>query len=175
MLSDGFADELKEIISACPVARQTMLFSATMTDDVDALVRMSLRRPVRLFVDPKRSTARGLVQEFVRVRAEREKERAALLVALCKRTCKQGVLVFFRSKKLAHQMRVVFGILGMKAEEMHGDLTQDQVHRRFLFLSSFSVKLRVGCAKLLTMLSTCIASSGFAAVPRRCGRLPDGY
>ena len=112
---------------ACPASRQTMLFSATMTDDVDALVRMSLNRPVKLFVDPKRSTARGLVQEFVRVRAEREAERSALLVALCKRTCKQGVIVFFRSKKLAHQMRVVFGILGMKADELHGDLTQEQV------------------------------------------------
>ena len=30
MLSDGFADELKEIISACPIARQTTLSSATM-------------------------------------------------------------------------------------------------------------------------------------------------
>lgn len=127
MLSDGFADELKEIIQACPKSRQTMLFSATMTDDVDALVRMSLDKPVKLFVDPKRSTARGLVQEFVRVRAGKEAERAALLVALCKRTCKQGAIIFFRSKKLAHQMRVVFGILGMKADELHGDLTQEQV------------------------------------------------
>ena len=67
MLSDGFADELKEIISACPTARQTMLFSATMTNEIHALVRMSLHRPVQLFVDPKRSLARGLVQEFIRV------------------------------------------------------------------------------------------------------------
>lgn len=127
MLSEGFADELKEIIQACPTSRQTMLFSATMTDDVDELVRMSLNKPVKLFVDPKRSTARGLVQEFVRVRSGKESERPALLVALCKRTFKHGVIVFFRSKKLAHQMRVVFGILGMKAEELHGDLTQEQV------------------------------------------------
>lgn len=127
MLSDGFADELKEIIDACPRSRQTMLFSATMTDDVDALVRMSLNKPVKLFVDPKRSTARGLIQEFVRVRAERESERAALLVTLCQRTCKRGVIIFLRSKKLAHQLRVVFGILGMKAEELHGDLSQEQV------------------------------------------------
>ena len=116
MLSDGFADALKQIISACPTARQTMLFSASMTNDVDALVRMSLHRPLRLFIDPKRSTARGLLQEFVRVRAEREKEHSALLAALCKRTCKQGVIIFFRSKKLAHQMRVVFGLLDMDAK-----------------------------------------------------------
>ena len=127
MLEDGFADELSEIIKSCSTSRQTMLFSATMTDSVDALVKMSLNKPVRLFVDPKRSTARGLVQEFVRVRAGRENERSAFLVSLCKRTFKHKVIVFLRSKKLAHQMRIVFGLLGMKCEELHGDLTQEQV------------------------------------------------
>ncbi len=34
--------------------------------------------------------------------------------------------MILRSKKLAHQMRVVFGILGMKSDELHGDLTQEQ-------------------------------------------------
>ncbi|KAH9946632.1 DEAD-domain-containing protein [Amylocystis lapponica] len=126
MLSDGFADELTEIIKSCPTSRQTMLFSATMTDSVDELVRMSLNKPVRLFVDPKRSTARELVQEFVRVRAEKEAERSALLVTLCKRTFKTGVIIFFRSKKLAHQLRIVFSLLGMRSDELHGDLSQEQ-------------------------------------------------
>lgn len=127
MLSDGFADELTEIIKSCPLSRQTMLFSATMTDSVDELVRMSLNKPVRLFVDPKRSTAQGLVQEFVRVRAGKESERSALLVSLCKRTFKTRVIVFLRSKKLAHQLRIVFSLVGLKADELHGDLTQEQV------------------------------------------------
>ncbi|KAI0312629.1 DEAD-domain-containing protein [Amylostereum chailletii] len=126
MLSDGFSDELTEIIKSCPTSRQTMLFSATMTDSIDELVKMTLNKPVRLFVDPKRSTARGLVQEFVRVRAGKESDRSALLVALCRRTFKSGVIVFLRSKKLAHQMRIVFGLLGMSCEELHGDLSQEQ-------------------------------------------------
>ncbi|KAG1750011.1 DEAD-domain-containing protein [Suillus paluster] len=126
MLSDGFADELAEIIKACPVSRQTMLFSATMTDSVDELVKMTLNKPVRLFVDPKRTTARGLTQEFVRVRTEKEADRTALLVSLCKRTFRQRVIIFYRSKKLAHQMRIIFGLFDMKAEELHGDLSQEQ-------------------------------------------------
>jgi ATP-dependent RNA helicase DDX27 len=128
MLSDGFADELAEIIRSCPTSRQTMLFSATMADSVDELVKMSLNKPIRLFVDPKRSTAKGLVQEFVRVR--KEDERSAMLVAICKRTFRYGVIVFFRSKKLAHQLRVMFSLLGMKCDELHGDLTQEQVSIR---------------------------------------------
>jgi len=134
MLSDGFADELKEIVKTCPESRQTMLFSATMTDSVDELIKMSLNKPVRLFVDPKRSTAKGLVQEFVRVRAGKEAERSALLVTLCKRTFKSRVIVFLRSKKLAHQMRIVFSLLGLKCSELHGDLSQEQVRS-----TSFSV------------------------------------
>lgn len=127
MLSDGFADELAEIIKSCPPSRQTMLFSATMTDSVDELVRMSLNKPARLFVDPKRSTARGLVQEFVRIRAGKDAERTAVLVALCKKNFRTGVIIFFRSKKLAHQVRVAFSLLDLKSDELHGDLTQEQV------------------------------------------------
>jgi len=127
MLEDGFADELAEIIKSCPQSRQTMLFSATMTDSVDELIKMSLDKPVRLFVDPKRTTAKGLMQEFVRVRAGKEADRSAFLVSLCKRTFKQRTIIFFRSKKLAHQMRIVFGLFDLKSDELHGDLTQDQV------------------------------------------------
>ncbi|KAF8922538.1 DEAD-domain-containing protein [Mucidula mucida] len=126
MLSDGFADELSEIIKSCPTSRQTMLFSATMTDSVDELVKMSLQKPVRLFVDPQRSTAKSLIQEFVRVKAGKETERSALLVTLCKRTFRQKTIVFLRSKKLAHQLRIVFSLLGMKCDELHGDLSQEQ-------------------------------------------------
>jgi ATP-dependent RNA helicase DDX27 len=96
-----------------------------MTDDVDSLVRLSLNRPVRLFVDPKKSLARGLVQEFVRIRKESDRE--GVLAVLCAKTARRGAIVFFRSKKLCHQMRVVFGLLGMRAGELHGDLSQEQV------------------------------------------------
>lgn len=133
MLADGFADELHEIVSACPRSRQTLLFSATMTDDVDALVRMSLDKPVRLFVDPRRTTARKLIQEFVRVRVpsgeksgDDTRVRSSLLAALCAHTCKRGVLIFVRSKRFAHQLRIAFGLLGMRTAELHGDLTQEQ-------------------------------------------------
>lgn len=139
MLEDGFKDELDEIVGHCPVARQTMLFSATMTDRVDELVRLSLNQPVRLFVDPKKSTAKGLVQEFVRVKgksAAQTDERTAILVALCQQTFRSGVIVFLRSKLLAHRMKIIFGLLGLNAGELHGDLTQEQVRFPFCWAKS---------------------------------------
>lgn len=126
MLEDGFADELGEIVKACPRSRQTMLFSATMTDNVDQLVRMSLNNPVRLFVDPSNQAASRLIQEFVRIRQNRESDRSAVLLALCRKTFKNKVIVFFRSKAAAHQMKILFGLMGLNAAELHGNLTQEQ-------------------------------------------------
>jgi ATP-dependent RNA helicase DDX27 len=126
MLEDGFADELGEIIKSCPKSRQTMLFSATMTDNVDQLVRMSLKNPVRLFVDKSNQAASRLIQEFVRIRANREADRSAILLALCRKTFKKKVIIFFRSKAAAHQMKIMFGLVGLNAGELHGNLTQEQ-------------------------------------------------
>ncbi|CDS04147.1 hypothetical protein LRAMOSA07102 [Lichtheimia ramosa] len=126
MLEDGFADELNEIVKSCPKSRQTMLFSATMTDNVDQLIRMSLNHPVRLFVDRSNQAATRLVQEFVRIRAHKEADRSAVLVSLCRRTFKSKVIIFFRSKVAAHQMKILFGLLGLRAAELHGNLTQEQ-------------------------------------------------
>ena len=137
MLEDGFEAELNEIVRLCPAKRQTMLFSATMTDDVDQLVRLSLDRPVRMFVDPRKSTSSRLVQEFVRVRAPssanaaarmqgEDAHRVALLLTLCTRTFRDQVIIFVRSKKLAHQLKIIFGLLDLSAAELHGDLSQEQ-------------------------------------------------
>lgn len=151
ILSEGFADELAEIVKFCPASRQTMLFSATMTDSVNELVKMSLNQPVRLFVDPQKCLARGLTQEFIRIRSGKESERSAILAALCKRTFKSNVIVFLRSKKLAHQLRIVFGLLGLNCEELHGDLSQEQ---RLKSLQLF----REGAVRIL--LATDLASRG---------------
>ncbi|TGZ84038.1 DEAD-domain-containing protein [Ascodesmis nigricans] len=126
MLEDGFADELNEIINTLPKSRQTMLFSATMTDSVDKLVRLSLNRPVRLMVDAKKSTVATLTQEFVRIRPNREKQRLAMLLHICKDLVHGRCIIFFRSKAYAHKVRIMFSLFGLKAAELHGSLTQEQ-------------------------------------------------
>lgn len=146
ILEAGFSDELGEIIKACPRSRQTMLFSATMTDSVDELVRLSLQKPIRVFLG---GSVQTLVQEFVRIRSE--DTRSPSLLALCKRTIKQRCIVFFRSKALAHQMKVVFGLCGLKAAELHGNLSQEQ---RLSALTSF----KAGTVDYL--LATDLASRG---------------
>lgn len=127
MLEDGFADELNEILTTIPKSRQTMLFSATMTSSVDKLIRVGLNRPVRLMVDAQKQTVGTLVQEFVRLRPGREDKRMGYLLFLCAKIYTDRVIVFFRQKKEAHRARVIFGLSGLKAAELHGSMSQEQV------------------------------------------------
>lgn len=43
------------------------------------------------------------------------------------RSIKSKCLIFFAHKREAHRMKVVFGLAGLNAAELHGDLTQSQV------------------------------------------------
>ncbi|KAH6586294.1 hypothetical protein BASA50_000758 [Batrachochytrium salamandrivorans] len=151
ILDDGFEAELNEIIKHTPRTRQTMLFSATMTDNIDDLIKLSLNRPVRLFVDRSTSLANRLVQEFIRVRGHKETSRPAILAALCSRTYTAETIIFFRSKAAAHHMKIIFGFLGLKAAELHGNLTQLQ---RLEALELFKEK------KVSFLLATDLASRG---------------
>lgn len=130
MLEDGFADELNEILTTIPKSRQTMLFSATMTEDVDQLIRVGLSKPVRLMVDAKRQTVSGLVQEFIKMKASRdeidEERRLAYLLHLCMHTYTAKTIVFFPRKSSAHEVKVLFALFGLKAAELHGSMSQEQ-------------------------------------------------
>ncbi|KAG6988908.1 ATP-dependent RNA helicase drs1 [Physcia stellaris] len=152
MLEDGFADELNEMLTTIPKSRQTMLFSATMTSRVDALIRLGLQRPVRLVINEQKHTTVGtLVQEFVRLRPGREEKRLAYLLHLCTHTYTSRVIIFFRQKALAHRVRIIFALLDLRAAELHGSMTQEQ---RIASLTSF----RAGTANYL--LATDVASRG---------------
>lgn len=155
MLEDGFADELNEILTTIPKSRQTMLFSATMTEDVDQLIRVGLNRPVRLMVDAKRQTVTGLVQEFIKMKGGKEEideeRRLAHLLHLCTTIYTAKTIVFFQRKSLAHHVKVLFAIHGIKAAELHGDMSQEQ---RLNAMVSFQTG---GCTHLL---ATDLASRG---------------
>ena len=151
MLEEGFADELNEILSKIPKSRQTMLFSATMTSKVDDLIRVGLQRPVRLMVDSQKQTVSGLVQEFVRLRPGREGKRLAYLMHLCEQVHTDRAIIFFRQKKEAHRVRVIFALCGLRAAELHGSMSQEQ---RIAAIEAF----RTGAASFL--LATDLASRG---------------
>jgi ATP-dependent RNA helicase DDX27 len=136
MLEAGFEDELKEILDTIPKSRQTMLFSATMNTSVDKMINAGLNRPVRLMVDAQKQTVGTLIQEFIRLRPGRETKRMGYLLYLCANVYTDRVIVFFRQKKEAHRARIIFGLSGLKATELHGSMSQEQVRKSGQFFNS---------------------------------------
>ncbi|XP_043946065.1 probable ATP-dependent RNA helicase DDX27 [Protopterus annectens] len=126
MLDEYFEEQMKEIIRQCAYQRQTMLFSATMTDEVKDLAAVSLKNPVRIFVNSNTDVAPYLRQEFVRIRPNREGDREAIVTALLTRTFCDHVMLFTQTKKQAHRMHILLGLMGLKVGELHGNLSQTQ-------------------------------------------------
>ncbi|OVA07484.1 Helicase [Macleaya cordata] len=126
LLELGFSAEIRELVRVCPKRRQTMLFSATMTEEVDELIKLSLNRPMRLSADPSTKRPATLTEEVVRIRRMREVNQEAVLLALCSKTFAAKVIIFSGTKQAAHRLKILFGLAGLKAAELHGNLTQVQ-------------------------------------------------
>uniref|UniRef100_G3U162 Probable ATP-dependent RNA helicase DDX27 n=1 Tax=Loxodonta africana TaxID=9785 RepID=G3U162_LOXAF len=126
MLDEYFEEQMKEIIRMCSHHRQTMLFSATMTDEVKDLASVSLKNPVRIFVNSNTDVAPFLRQEFIRIRPNREGDREAIVAALLTRTFSDHVMLFTQTKKQAHRMHILLGLMGLQVGELHGNLSQTQ-------------------------------------------------
>ncbi|KAM7258647.1 hypothetical protein ACFE04_014388 [Oxalis oulophora] len=126
LLELGFSASIQELIRLCPKKRQTMLFSATMTEEVNELIKMSLTKPMRLAADPSAKRPARLTEEVVRLRRMREVNHEAVLLALCSNSFKSKVIIFSGTKQAAHRLKILFGLAGFKAAELHGNLTQAQ-------------------------------------------------
>ncbi|NXT31011.1 DDX27 helicase, partial [Pelecanoides urinatrix] len=126
MLDEYFEEQMKEIIRLCSNHHQTMLFSATMTEEVKDLASVSLKNPIRIFVNSNTDVAPFLRQEFIRIRPNREGDREAIVSALLTRTFPDHVMLFTQTKKQAHRMHILLGLMGLRVGELHGNLSQAQ-------------------------------------------------
>ncbi|XP_044038104.1 probable ATP-dependent RNA helicase DDX27 isoform X2 [Siniperca chuatsi] len=126
MLDEYFEEQMKEIIRLCSYNRQTMLFSATMTEEVKDLAAVSLKQPIRIFVNSNTDVAPFLRQEFVRIRPNREGDREAVVAALLTRTFQDHVMCFTQTRKQAHRLHILLGLMGLNVGELHGELSQNQ-------------------------------------------------
>ncbi len=123
MLDMGFAPQINTIVSRLPRYRQTLLFSATMPPEVEALARKYLRRPTVVQVG-RRSAAASTVSHYVYPVAQARK--SALLADLLRQQKMHAVLVFTRTKVGADRVVRDLAHLGIAAVAMHADKTQAQ-------------------------------------------------
>ena len=123
MLDMGFAPQLNRIVADIPKYRQTLLFSATMPPEVEALARKYLRKPIVVQVGLRTQAASTVTHAVYPVPRDRK---CALLAELLRKTELDSVLVFTRTKHGADKVVRNLEREGIAALAMHADKSQGQ-------------------------------------------------
>ncbi len=121
MLDMGFIHDIKKIISFLPKKRQTLMFSATFSDDIRRLARGLVQNPVEISVSPKNSTVKAISHWLVPVD---KKRKTPLLIHLIKSQSWNQVLVFSRTKHGANKITKHLLAEGILADAIHGNKSQ---------------------------------------------------
>ncbi|MFZ4535443.1 DEAD/DEAH box helicase [Propionivibrio sp.] len=121
MLDMGFVPDVTRIISLLPKQRQSLLFSATFSEEIKKLADKMLKSPVLIEV-AKRNTVSETITHRVHPVASDAKR--ALLVKLLKSSDFNQVLVFTRTKIETNKLARELQRAGIKADSIHGDKTQ---------------------------------------------------
>ena len=124
MLDMGFAPQINRIVSELPKYRQTLLFSATMPPEVEALARKYLRKPIVVQVGVRSAAASTVTHAVYPV--PREKKNALLVELLTGDKDHESVLIFTRTKHGADRVVRDLEKAGVRATAMHADKTQAQ-------------------------------------------------
>ncbi len=155
MLDMGFLPDLERIMRLLPPARQTLLFSATFSNEIRKLGRTYLKQPVEIEVAARNATAETVTQIAYQMSADAK--RAAVVHLVKSRNLRQ-VIVFSNTKigtaRLARQLELD----GVRAESIHGDKTQAD---RMKALEAFKA------GELEVLVATDVAARGLdvAGVP----------
>jgi ATP-dependent RNA helicase RhlE len=147
MFDMGFLPDVRSIVKCLTRPRQTLLFSATMPDDIRKLVQEVLRQP--LTVQIGESAPASLVSHALFPVQQNLKTR--LLKEILHSTETESVLVFTRTKHRAERVAEQLGDAGYNVASLRGDMTQ---YRRQQALDGF----RDGSLKIL--VATDIAARG---------------
>jgi ATP-dependent RNA helicase RhlE len=122
MLDMGFLPDIKRLLKHLPRQRQTLLFSATMPQEIHRLAKEVLRNPETVQVDhvaPAATVSHALYPV-------EEARKTDLLLALLEHTDTGSVLVFTRTKHRAKRLGVKLDKLGYKVASLQGNLSQNR-------------------------------------------------
>jgi superfamily II DNA/RNA helicase len=146
MADMGFMPQVEWILRRLEREHQTLLFSATLDTDVDRLVRLYLREPVRHEVVSAQVTVEEMQHRFLAVH-QMDKHKVAAAIA----RGHQRVLIFTRTKRGADRLAIDLRKEGVRAGAIHGDLAQ-RVRERSL--ADFAA------GKLPALVATDVAARG---------------
>ena len=121
MLDMGFAPDVRRILDALPEERQTLLFSATISSDVDRLAQRALRGHAEVETARRATPADGIEHAIIAVDKLNKKD---ALLRVLKLDVMNRALVFTRTKYGADKLTTHLRRAGVEAAALHGDKAQ---------------------------------------------------
>jgi ATP-dependent RNA helicase RhlE len=123
MLDMGFLPAIRRILAMLPAKRQTLLFSATMSSEIEKLARSTMQQPKLVEVSPRGKAATMVEQTAYPVAQE---SKTALLLDLLERERFERVLVFTRTRRGAERLSHILLARDHSVNRIHADRTQSQ-------------------------------------------------
>jgi ATP-dependent RNA helicase RhlE len=148
MLDMGFIHDVKKIVAFIPKQRQTMLFSATIPQEIMSLAQSLLKDPVRIEVAKEFEMIDQIEQSLYYVS---RKDKVMLLLDILKNQKLASILIFTRTKHGANKLVKELLSYGVNADAIHGNKSQNARQKA---LSSFKD------SKLRVLVATDIAARG---------------
>jgi len=122
MFDMGFLPDVRKIVKHLPANRQTLLFSATMPEDIRSLANDLLINPVNIKIGHT-APVETVTHKFYPVQMD---TKTALLKDILEKTEMDSVLVFTRTKSRAKSVALQLDRSGYKVTSLHGNLTQQK-------------------------------------------------
>ncbi|MEU0181510.1 DEAD/DEAH box helicase [Streptomyces sp. NPDC006207] len=119
MADMGFLPEVTEILDLVPAGGQRLLFSATLENEIDTLVKRYLKDPITHEVDPSAGAVTTMTHHVLVVKP---KDKAPVTAAIAAR--KGRTIIFVRTQMGADRVAEQLRDAGVKADALHGGMTQ---------------------------------------------------
>lgn len=141
MLNMGFIDDVKRIISEIPNRDQTVLFSATMSKEIEKIANQFIKNPERVTIESKTLSASSVEQYYTRLK---DGEKFETLIRLMELHQPKAALIFARTKKRVDEIVSGLKQLNYTAAGIHSDFSQAQRTRALEQFKRGSFDILVG-------------------------------
>ena len=123
MLDMGFVHDVKKILYGMQNRKHTLLFSATLNDKQNKLIKEILTRPVTVKISNGTSTGDNINQDIIKISSEDDK--FGILLEMLNRTNFKKILVFEETKHRVNRLCAKLNKAGIKSDQIQGNKSQN--------------------------------------------------
>ena len=123
MLDMGFVHDVKKILYGMQNRKHTLLFSATLNDKQNKLIKEILNRPVTVKISNGTSTGDNINQDIIKISSEDDK--FGILLEMLNRTNFKKILVFEETKHRVNRLCAKLNKAGIKSDQIQGNKSQN--------------------------------------------------